>query len=58
MRFNQLLEKQAELMNQMSQSEASLTPLSNGSQTHSSKHAFQYVSSARSREELLLFTGN
>ncbi|KAH6818718.1 hypothetical protein C2S51_002321 [Perilla frutescens var. frutescens] len=35
LRFNQLLERQVELMHQMSHTEASLTHLSNGSQAHS-----------------------
>ncbi|XP_057785022.1 uncharacterized protein LOC131002567 [Salvia miltiorrhiza] len=38
LRFNQLLERQVELMHQMSQNRASLAPLSNGSQTHHSIH--------------------
>lgn len=44
LRFNQLLEKQVEVMQQITQNGSSLTPLSNGSQTqHSSELAFNYV---------------
>lgn len=40
LRFNQLLERQVELMHQIGQTGVVPIPLSNGSQTHSSKLAF------------------
>lgn len=42
-RFNQLLERQVEVMHHMSQTGVPLTPLSNGSQILSSELAVTYV---------------